>query len=186
MWYSPEVISQPENAPVSALYAKAHLRADFIDDDATIDRLISAATYAIERRCGISLVQQTIDAKCDGFEDFDWLGFGPLISISSVKYVDGDGVEQTLSTDVYEARKDYLGASIVLKYGQSWPSPRYGSQITVRAVVGFSNVPADIVQALLMLVGHWYENREAVTVGTVATEVPESVMALLVNHRRHC
>ena len=34
-------------------------------------------------------------------------------------------------------------------------------------------------QAILLLVGHWYENREQVTVGEIAREIPLGVEALL-------
>jgi len=44
--------------------------------------------------------------------------------------------------------------------------------------------PDDIQQAVLFLVGHWYENREAVTVGPSGNEVPLTAHALLSNHAR--
>jgi hypothetical protein len=43
-------------------------------------------------------------------------------------------------------------------------------------------VPERLVQAILMLTGHWYQNREEVVVGrtsTIATDVPDSVSALI-------
>lgn len=43
--------------------------------------------------------------------------------------------------------------------------------------------PDDVQQAVLLLVGHWYENREAVVVGDSATdELPLAVSALLDGH----
>ena len=44
--------------------------------------------------------------------------------------------------------------------------------------------PADIQQAVKLLVGHWFENRESVVVGTTAAEVPMSVQMLLSPHSR--
>jgi uncharacterized phiE125 gp8 family phage protein len=44
--------------------------------------------------------------------------------------------------------------------------------------------PADIQQAVKLLVGHWHENRESVVVGTTAAEVPMSVQMLLSPHSR--
>lgn len=44
--------------------------------------------------------------------------------------------------------------------------------------------PADIQQAVKLLVGHWFENRESVVVGTSGFEVPQSVQMLVSNHAR--
>ena len=43
--------------------------------------------------------------------------------------------------------------------------------------------PSDIIQAVLMIVGHFYANREAVAVGTIAGNVPMSAKMLLEPHR---
>lgn len=44
-------------------------------------------------------------------------------------------------------------------------------------------VPADLKQAIKMLVGHWYENREATLVGIAAEDVPLGVWDILNQHR---
>jgi hypothetical protein len=44
--------------------------------------------------------------------------------------------------------------------------------------------PADIQQAVKLLVGHWFENRESVVVGTSGFEVPQSVQMLVSSHTR--
>lgn len=42
----------------------------------------------------------------------------------------------------------------------------------------------DVKQAILLLVGHWYANRESVVVGTISAEVPMGVPALLWTRKR--
>jgi uncharacterized phage protein (predicted DNA packaging) len=42
----------------------------------------------------------------------------------------------------------------------------------------------DVEQAILLLVGHWYANREAVAVGTIATAMPLAVDRLLWYRKR--
>lgn len=42
----------------------------------------------------------------------------------------------------------------------------------------------DVEQAILLLVGHWYANREAVALGTIATAVPLAVDRLLLYRKR--
>ncbi len=40
-----------------------------------------------------------------------------------------------------------------------------------------------ISQGALLLVGHWYANRETVAIGTIATELPMATNALWLPHR---
>lgn len=42
----------------------------------------------------------------------------------------------------------------------------------------------DVEQAILLLVGHWYANREAVVIGTISTAVPLAVDRLLWYRKR--
>ena len=42
----------------------------------------------------------------------------------------------------------------------------------------------DVKQAILLLVGNWYANRESVVVGTISAEVPMGVPALLWTRKR--
>lgn len=40
-----------------------------------------------------------------------------------------------------------------------------------------------ILQGILLLIGHWYANRESVTTGTIATKLPQTVDYLWKQHR---
>ena len=42
----------------------------------------------------------------------------------------------------------------------------------------------DVEQAILLLVGHWYANREAVVIGTISTAIPLAVDRLLWYRKR--
>jgi Phage QLRG family, putative DNA packaging. len=42
----------------------------------------------------------------------------------------------------------------------------------------------DVKQAILLLVGHWYANREEVVIGAAANQVPMGVNALLWTRKR--
>lgn len=46
------------------------------------------------------------------------------------------------------------------------------------------DAPEDIKQAVRLLVGHWFENRESVVVGTSASEIPMTVQMLVGPHAR--
>jgi len=61
--------------------------------------------------------------------------------------------------------------------------------VTVEAVVGYGNypdVPAPLVHAALMLLGHLYENREATFVGNSAQAIslPLGLFDLIEPYRR--
>ncbi len=57
-------------------------------------------------------------------------------------------------------------------------------QIGGEAPVAWDTATADVRQAVLMLAGHWYENREAILVGVGAENVPLGYSDLLLAHRR--
>jgi uncharacterized phiE125 gp8 family phage protein len=111
----------------------------------------------------------------------------PVTSVSYVQYVDTAGSTQTFtegtSPDVakYDVFTDGPRSTIVPKYNQVWPDTRdHPNVVTVRFVAGYTAFPADLKQALRLLVGHQYENREAVIIGfTVIEELPLAVQSFL-------
>lgn len=50
--------------------------------------------------------------------------------------------------------------------------------------LSWDNAPADVRQAIMMLAGHWYENREATLVGVSAQATPFGYHDLLLAYRR--
>lgn len=169
MWYPAKTTTEPTTAPVTASEVKSRLYIDFDDDNGDIDILIAAATDYVERYCNIRLMAQTVEAKCDGFDDFSFLPFGPVQSVSAIKYIDIDGAEQTLDTAIYEVRNDDLEASIVLQYDKVWPARRVNSRITVTAVVGYAVLPPAIKQSVLLIIATGFKDREAQEALTFST-----------------
>jgi uncharacterized phiE125 gp8 family phage protein len=55
--------------------------------------------------------------------------------------------------------------------------------VTIEFTAGYgaaaSAVPAEIKQAMYLMIGHWYENRESVNVGNIVNELPFAAQALL-------
>lgn len=189
----------PVAEPVTRTEAKAQCRIDGSDDDTLVDRLVIAARSYIEAITGLVLVQRTMTKTFDRFP----LGSAgmslpivPVQSISSVSYLDADGAAQTLSADVYKGDfPDDWFPRVTLKQDQSWPTTRCeASAVTVTVTAGFApsddspadyaaNVPQDLKHAILMLVGHWYENRETVLVGVVDKPMAMAVDALVAPHK---
>lgn len=62
----------------------------------------------------------------------------PLISVTSITYIDVDGVTQTLSSSLYSITDPAKGV-ITLNYGESWPTTRWQpNAVTVRFVAGMA------------------------------------------------
>lgn len=187
MW-NPVTVAAPATEPVSVANAKAHARIDGTDEDTLIPFYIAAARDHVELYCGVRFAERTgVALKCESFDDFAILPEAPVTAVTAITYIDTEGATQTLSTDVYEVRNQGLDCSIVLKYNQVWPSIQAGSRITVTVTIGSATVPGAVTAALLLMFGHLYANREAVSVGAgvVAVEMPMAVADLLSNHRRY-
>lgn len=179
-WYQHTVTVAAVSNPVTLSEAKAQCRVDSSDEDTLITGLISAATEYVELYCGLAIEGRTISVKCDSFDDFVKFPLAPLATVTSIAYVDAAGAGQTLSTNVYEVRAD--AGAIVLKHNQSWPDIQSDSRITVVATVGYATAPTAIKQAILLLIGQWFDSRAAAT-GMAMTEMPHAVEALLTNYR---
>lgn len=192
-----ELVTAPASEPVSLAEAKLHMRVDIPDDDTQIAALVAAARRRAETITNRSLITQTWRAWLDGFPaDLDRrgqpsirLGRGPVVSVSSVKYLDTAGVLQTLSPSAYVLdNKAQLGQHTVRPaYGASWPATRDElDSVQVEYVAGFgaaNAVPEPIKTAMLQYVAHWYANRETVITGTIVAETPMAGDTLLWPYR---
>jgi uncharacterized phiE125 gp8 family phage protein len=187
--YGLKLVTAPAAEPVSLTEAKAHCRVDTSDDDTLIGSLITASREYVERILQRRLINSTWDFTLNRFEsDYIRLPYAPLSSVTSVSYVDSDGTTQTLSTSVYDTDLTREPGGIFLKYAQVWPTPRdIQNAVTVRYVAGYgaagTSVPNAIKQAMLLLIGNWYENRESVVIGTISGELPMAVKSLLWSYR---
>jgi hypothetical protein len=111
--------------------------------------------------------------------------------VTSVKYRDTDNAEQTLSSAAYLTDTGEAQGIVRLLEDESWPDTYFDrpSAVVVRAVVGFgatsASVPENYIQAMQLLIGHWYANRESVVVGTATSGVGDTADALLgLDHAR--
>jgi len=116
----------------------------------------------------------------------------PVIGNVTVKYLDGSGVEQTLNPVSY--RTLGVGSTcsrLALASGQSWPATEFIEEsVTIQWDAGYGaaaeNVPAPLRHAILLMIGHFYENRQSVYVDpsrVQAVELPQGVEALIAPYR---
>lgn len=166
--------------PVSTAEFKSHARIDISDDDTLIDTYIKAARYQFEEETGSSLITQTWVYYLDKFPNSACdilLPRGPVQSITSIKYVDTDGDEQTWDSSKYDVDTTSVVGRVSPAYSESYPDARdQNNSVYITYKTGYGNssssVPADIILAIKTLAAHWYENREAVIVGQTSSEVP--------------
>ena len=180
-----KLITAPTQEPITLAEAKAQCRVDITTDDALIAGLVKAARLYCEKISWRAFMRQTWELWLDSWPASSFtLPFPPLYSVTSIKYYDTADVEATLSTSIYYADTIATPGAIRLKYNQTWPSTvlRTYNAVVVRFVAGYATdeeVPQNFKQAMLLLVGHWYENREAVTLGTVSRQLELAVRTLL-------
>lgn len=189
---APELVTGPAEPLVPLAEAKAHCRVDHDDDDSLIDGYIAAATAHLDGWSGIlgrALVTQVWRQAYCAFGVLR-LPLSPVQSVTEVAYTDRDGVEKTVAAADYVLLADGYGSYAMAAPGASWPGDAGAGADAVRVTfaAGYGapdEVPAAIRQAVLLLVGHWYENREAVAAGREGTVMPKSVDALLAPFRRY-
>lgn len=163
-----KVVTPPSVEPVTLVEAKLHCKVDVTTDDDLITALIVAAREEIERLSGMALMPQTLELVLSDWPAADriMLPRPPLSSITSVKYTDKDGNETTWDSANYLASTDSVPGILALAWNATWPSVDLYpvDPIRIRYVAGFANaaaVPQSLKQAMLLLIGQWYENREA-------------------------
>lgn len=178
------LITAPTVEPISLAEAKAHLRVDTTDDDALIPIYIGAARVDCEEWAGRAFVTQTWELVLDKFPvDEILLPRPPLQSVTSIKYDDAAGVEQTLATTEYTVDTASQPGWVVPVTG-GWPIATFEgiNSVRIRYVAGYimtnspadltENIPASIKAAILLHLGRLYDSREDVIVGTTVTQLP--------------
>lgn len=172
-----KVYSAPAVEPISSTEANLHLRVDISDDNTLIAAQIKAARETAEQILRRALITQTWDYVMDEFPSGDEikLPLPPLQSVTSITYYKSDGSSATVSSASYNVDTYSEPGRIVLKSGYSWPGDelRTAAGVVVRYVAGYgdagSNVPGAIRQAILLLIGDMYENRENQVIGSGLT-----------------
>lgn len=179
------VVTNPTLEPVSVDEAKAHLRVDTASEDDLIKGWIAAARRWCETYTNRRFINTTIRYTLDAFSDEMEIPVSPLASVSSITYTDVDGASQTLSASVYQVDTYSQPGRVVLAYNQTWPLIRSEvvNPVQINAVVGYGatpdSVPDGIKAAIKLLVGHWFEHREAVNIGNIVNDIPLTVHSLL-------
>ena len=190
MWDRLTRTEAPSIVPVGLDVVKAHLRVGHAEEDSLIQRLLNAAVAAIDGKDGIGycLMTQTWALTLDEFpDDCIQIPLVPLRDVTSIAYLDVDGASQTMDAADYSVIAGASPALIETAFGGSWPGTRdQRGAVTVTFRAGHAapaDVPADLVNAVLSLVAHWYDHRETIMEGARLAEVPMLTQATLERYR---
>ena len=178
----------PATTAISLAEAKAFLRvdSDYDDDNAYITSLIGVATNVVEQFTRRRLITQTYNIYYDEFPPFMDLQVGNVASVTHVKYYDTDNTLQTLDTSEYDVDIRVKPGRIYQAEDGNFPSTyERPNAVEVEFVVGgtASDVPDAIKQAMYIVIGRYYENRQDVVMGTQVNELPLMVDHLLTTYR---
>lgn len=212
MYIAREIISRThaDTAYITLAEAKQHLRVTSSADDSYITGLIGMALDACEQYVGYSIRKASVKYAFDGFTgpmvSVDTLNpfgmiegnmlrlFTRVLSVDAIKYVDQNNTVQT-ATDWIDAPVKFgqFGRTIVFE-----STPGNLTDDTVRMIVelteGFelasaigvnesSKFPVSIKHAALLLIGQYYDNRQAIVVGATQSKMDYNHEYLLDKYR---
>ncbi len=167
------MISEPAVEPVTLGDAKDYLRVDGADSDNGLERLIAAARTCVEGMTRRALVSQVWRYLTPAPKNARITVPGsPLRQILAVRLFGQQGSVTTLDPQDYVVS---MGTPATIHLRKT-PSDTTGAEVD--AEIGYgpaaSDVPADLRQAVMQLVAHWFERREPITSGTFS-QVPMTV-----------
>jgi len=160
-----KVVSISGAAPLNLATAKEHLRVSGTDEDTLIQIYIDAALAMTEQFLWRKLQLQVIEEVYPYFMNRFDTSY-PINSITSIKYFDESETEQTLTVaDYYEVYDNAKSKNSIYKVGtletpSIWLDKAFPVEITYQTGFADDTVPKPIINAMLLLVGEMYENRE--------------------------
>lgn len=148
--------SSPAVEPVTLSEVKTFLKVEHSDDDGLLSNLISAARVDAENFLSRSLITQGWRMSFDSYIPYELLlAMTPVQSISSVKAIDKQGTEATISAATYHLGADnrkVIFDIAVCSY-----------KIEIDYVAGYgdaaADVPSPIRQGILNHIAYMYEHR---------------------------
>lgn len=163
---------------------KAHLREDSSDEDTLIEGLIASAFAHVSGPNGVlgrAIGSQTLEltgTPCNGLIN---LPLPPFVSLVSAHYRDTAGAEIEMDVADFQVRASAHGT--VDLYLATWPSAAVREDAyRIQYTAGLATDAPEfkpIRTAMLLLIGHWFKNREATGRMADTSSIPFSVTALL-------
>ena len=183
------LLAGPAEEPVSLAEAKAFLRLDDTAEDALMTTLVTAARLHVEGTTARALIAQTwrLVLDCWPANRVVKLPVAPLLSLSAVTAYDDAATPHELGLEQFEI--DAATPRLLLPVDvEGMPALRERQGLEIDYVAGFGadagDVPADLKQAILVLVAHWFEHRDTVVLSGPGNGEPAGFERLVAGYRR--
>jgi uncharacterized phiE125 gp8 family phage protein len=165
-----KVITAPTYEPISAADVAEYIRVDDLaEDQLLLDGMITAAREYLEQYLSRPIATQTLEEALTGWADPIVLD-SSLQSVTSIKYLDLNGVEQTLASNQYLVDTYSEPAQITPAYNVEFPELyAVPNNVKIRYVAGYTSggspdlnpMPKPLRFAMMLIIGDLYANREA-------------------------
>jgi len=162
------LITPPAAEPLSVSEVKANQHIDHADDDVLLGKLITDARQWVEDRTQQKLMTQTWELVIDYFPEHEVrIPVRPVQTITSIKYDDSAGAEQTIDGNDYYL--DNVGgdeAWLFTNGDTAWPTDLIDAvnAVRIRFVAGYASadlVPGSIKRAIHLKVRDYYEGTDS-------------------------
>lgn len=164
--------------------ARMHLRVSDDAEDVLIGGIVAAAVDLIGEKSGRRLALETWEMRIPMPSGAVALPKSPVIAVTGIGYLDASETLQAANLADFDVFPDQDITTLAPKTGKSWPSAASRKDaIRITFTAGYTDIPDALKAAIMLTVGHLFENREAVIVGTSAQELPLGIETLVAVHR---
>lgn len=179
--------------PVDVATARSYVRS-VTADDVNLTRCIAAARSACERFTNRTLAKRSRELRWERLGQVLSVSQGPLGSITAFGYVNTSGVDTLFQSTDYTL-EGQLAHTTTIRFREHFATPSdiatdRSTPIFLRGVFGpdattVGDLPPDVVQAILWTTEHFFDNRNVVITGTIATDLPRGVESVLAPYRHN-
>lgn len=187
------LITGPAIEPLDTSECNTHLKIS--GEDQYVNSLLMTARQMLERELGRSFILQTWTAYDDEWSREMYLDYPPLLSVTSVKYYDIDGVLQTLDPASYWVNNKEEPGCVKLAYDFTAPELQYGrpNSIEILYTAGYAAtgdaptkmaaVPEPIKHSIKILMTDMHEHRGQYVIGSTAMKIPRFILDLVHSYK---
>lgn len=190
------LVSPPAGEPVELQEAKDHCAVRHNLDDTLFRRWVAATRIYAERLSGERFITQQWEFTYSSFpsrRDKLKIPGKPIQTVDSIEYTDDTGDDiafgtlsgSPLAIEEYTLVRDTEAPYVALKLNSDWPTAaKIDNAVRVTVTLGYGDSPLDVPElyraGMLLCVGHFNENREAVVVTSDnVSEIPLGIRHLL-------
>ena len=164
--------------------AKARLRVTHTAEDDVITAMIASSWEAVGEMAGRVLATETWEMADMAFSGTVKLPKSPVIALTSVQYLDATETLQTATLSDFALIASDDWSLVQPKVDKDWPSPgvQRADAMKITFTAGYTTLPPALREAVLLMIGHRYRNRESVSADALA-EVPMALRDLVALHK---